>query len=1663
MLKKLISTVLSAAVAASMLPSALAFDTADAAWFSEDFEGENIMSVISGKENGWSYDGADGAAVDVWVGDNGSGSNSLRISNGDSWFKNIWTGLDLTQNIKTALTNQGKSEQEAENETAEVLGNDLTVSFKAKFETQGVSNEDQPNQSYVRVKDSNYNTITEIRTMDNRLCIRARNASGGELTDFDVKNIDVSTNNNEWHNFAVEYDFDKALCRVTVDGETAQTDSGEWIPLGTVDIPVNTLSAIGSMEFGEYWSGWWQCIYVDDLTINPTAAVSETTAPTAEPGKTEEILYSEDFNEEGVAESIMSQTKGWSYNSDNANDKINIEVSDKENTSNALRFSSTDWYKTMWLGLDLKENGIAKRTEAGESAEAAEAAVDKYLSEDMILSFTAKLDIDGISDNPEDVHESYIKVKNAGTAAITELHTKGNTLYLRGLGDEEYHEIKKINITKENTEYHNFEIKYSMKDNTYRLKVDGEPVAINGSEDIKAGAGEGEAVIGSLGAVELGHHWSGWWQRLILDDVKIVKPAADKPTATPTQGPTAEPGTTPTAKPTATPTTEPTPTPTPEAGIYYSEPFDTPGIEEDMKSQENGWSYGAASGHEGSEDISVDNYGSGDGKSLRFASKNYYKNVWTTLDLKQNGVYKLTESGKSQAEAQAAVDEYLSGNMKISFKAKFEQDGIEEGHTHEQYIRIKSADGHVITDLHLYNDSLELVGLNENRTANERYQIKPINWKKGANDWHNITVYFDKTRNAYMVEVDGEIFNNTPHGRWIPAGSGTGIDASQPMDMGTVSSIEFGHYWSGWWSTLNVDSLKISEYTPEAAGFEITNVSIKNQHDSTSISPGNKYDAVVYTSGGEAETIEKEWSKSTDGGATWEAMTEPTVPAGVNRIKVSITAVSKNGETAVFTKEEAVNPSGSIDYANILSENFEAAGKEREINAQTNGWSITGTSIQADVDSGFGGTANSLRFASTNSNLTSNLRLDFMQRGAKYESGDKIRLKFSYSFGLGNNDDTVNSTSTAYVRIKNTNGTAFTAIELRGETMSVVYYDDIEKKSKNVEIASGKSQVIDIWRNVELYLDTEINKYCILIDGVPIGNGDSKWFTPANSIVEGIGEPMIVDGIGSIDIGQENSAWWANTCIDNISLDKYYLPLENTFKVNDLKLENEFSAKQLLVCGAPVKAAAVVDLNSSVKEDTIVTDSSFTFTYKTAAGEEKAMTDRIIPYDAVSVKVSGVFKNAVGQAAPFEKEFSVKANTAPKISNLTVTGDFKAGSVLNASYVFTDTEAPDTDNTIISWYRSKTIDGDYKLITKGTKEYKLLSADVSGYIKVIAVPKDSYGAEGDVIEKILSSESITEFDEAWSRVNIETNPSEDTTSISLPTEDKSTGIKFTWKSSNTSVVSNSGKITQQSKATTVTLTAIATNAEGKTETRRFTISVPSKDSGKEPSYGGGGSSGGGGGGGSRLSAGYIPTPTKAPIETAAPSSDENNTPNTPAEGGSFPDVDADAWYSVYVNKLAEGGIVKGDEAGKFNPENPITRSEFLKMIVGIFNILDSSAECDFTDVPKDAWYYGFIASAVKFDIAEGVGDGSFHPSDRITRQDMAVIAARAARLSGALPEADKLEFIDSAEISDYAKESVAAMAEAGIISGSDGKFAPKDFATRAQAAKIISMLQDRLN
>lgn len=70
---------------------------------------------------------------------------------------------------------------------------------------------------------------------------------------------------------------------------------------------------------------------------------------------------------------------------------------------------------------------------------------------------------------------------------------------------------------------------------------------------------------------------------------------------------------------------------------------------------------------------------------------------------------------------------------------------------------------------------------------------------------------------------------------------------------------------------------------------------------------------------------------------------------------------------------------------------------------------------------------------------------------------------------------------------------------------------------------------------------------------------------------------------------------------------------------------------------------------------------------------------------------------------------------------------------------------------------------------------------------------------------------------------------------------------------------------------------------------------------------------------------------------------------------------------------------------------------------------------------------------------------------------MAVMLYRFAQYKGiTLDGANETSFTDAAAISDYAKEAVAAMAKAGILSGREnGSFDPKAKATRAETASML--------
>ena len=174
----------------------------------------------------------------------------------------------------------------------------------------------------------------------------------------------------------------------------------------------------------------------------------------------------------------------------------------------------------------------------------------------------------------------------------------------------------------------------------------------------------------------------------------------------------------------------------------------------------------------------------------------------------------------------------------------------------------------------------------------------------------------------------------------------------------------------------------------------------------------------------------------------------------------------------------------------------------------------------------------------------------------------------------------------------------------------------------------------------------------------------------------------------------------------------------------------------------------------------------------------------------------------------------------------------------------------------------------------------------------------------------------------------------------------------------------------------------------------------------------------------------------------------------------FSDLDGYEWAEEYIEELYKKGIVSGDGNGKFNPGGNVTREEFVKMIVLTFGI-GGDADISFSDVPSNHWAHSYIKAAFASGIINGVSESAFGTGKSITRQDMAVIAYRAAMVSGKLKtvQGETAAFADSSDISEYAENAVNYMYACGIINGTgNNNFSPLNTATRGQAAKILCLM-----
>lgn len=212
------------------------------------------------------------------------------------------------------------------------------------------------------------------------------------------------------------------------------------------------------------------------------------------------------------------------------------------------------------------------------------------------------------------------------------------------------------------------------------------------------------------------------------------------------------------------------------------------------------------------------------------------------------------------------------------------------------------------------------------------------------------------------------------------------------------------------------------------------------------------------------------------------------------------------------------------------------------------------------------------------------------------------------------------------------------------------------------------------------------------------------------------------------------------------------------------------------------------------------------------------------------------------------------------------------------------------------------------------------------------------------------------------------------------------------------------------------------------------------------------SSGGGGGsssGGGKVSANVMQVPAvqpQAPTPTAKP---EATTEKTSV----FPDVQGGHWACEAVEFLSGKGVVSGFNDGTFKPDDKITREQAVVIFVNAFFKLEEGTPT-FTDVKEGDWFGSYLATAEKNGIVTGY-DGKFGVGENIKRQDFALMLYRILLSEGEEFKGTAVEFEDNTIIADYATEAVDALSAMGYVSGKDGKFAPLDGITRAEATQMV--------
>ena len=183
------------------------------------------------------------------------------------------------------------------------------------------------------------------------------------------------------------------------------------------------------------------------------------------------------------------------------------------------------------------------------------------------------------------------------------------------------------------------------------------------------------------------------------------------------------------------------------------------------------------------------------------------------------------------------------------------------------------------------------------------------------------------------------------------------------------------------------------------------------------------------------------------------------------------------------------------------------------------------------------------------------------------------------------------------------------------------------------------------------------------------------------------------------------------------------------------------------------------------------------------------------------------------------------------------------------------------------------------------------------------------------------------------------------------------------------------------------------------------------------------------------------------------------TPTATEAAKAFTDVEENTELDKAVKDYVEKGVIGGYADGTFRPSNPVTRAQAAKILAGAFELnLKNVKNPRFMDVPVTHPNYKYIAALANAGITQGVNN-RFNPDAPVTRAQIAKMLVVGAKLQ-LQPVKDGRTYFADVDVKNSLADYIHTMYKIGFVKGVKPSFyAPERVLTRGQFMMMLHRVQ----